>query len=58
MEIIGLTVFGIFISWLYLSYAPMHDIKAYIYSADDYNTALQMIKKENDESRKESTTSS
>ena len=58
MEIIGLTVFGIFISWLYLSYAPMHDIKAYIYSADDYNTALQMIKKEKDESRKESTTSS
>lgn len=58
MEIIGLTVFGIFISWLYLSYAPMHDIRAYIYSADDYNTALQMIKKEKDESRKESTTSS
>lgn len=58
MEIIGLTVFSIFVSWLYLSYAPMHDIKAYIYSADDYNTALQMIKKEKDESRKESTTSS
>ena len=58
MEIIGLTVFGIFISWLYLSYAPMHDIRAYIYSADDYNTAMQMIKREKDESREESTASS
>jgi len=58
MEIIGLTVFGIFVSWLYLSYAPMHDIKSYIYSVEDYNTAMQMRKKEKDESRKESTTSS
>ena len=58
MEIIGLTVFGIFISWLYLSYAPMHDIRAYIYNADDYNTAMQMRKKEKDESREESTASS
>jgi hypothetical protein len=58
MEIIGLIVFGIFISWLYLSYAPMNDIRAYIYSVEDYNTAMQMRKKEIDESRKESITSS
>lgn len=58
MEIIGLTVFGIFVSWLYLSYAPMHDIRAYIYSVEDYNTAMQMRKKEKDESRKESIASS
>lgn len=58
MEIIGLSVFGIFVSWLYLSYAPMNDIRAYIYSVEDYNTAMQMRKKEKDESRKESTTSS
>lgn len=58
MEIIGLTVFGIFVSWLYLSYAPMHDIRGYIYSVEDYNTAMQMRKKEKDESRKESTASS
>lgn len=58
MEVIGLTVFGIFISWLYLSYAPMHDIRAYIYSADDFNTAMQMKKREKDESRKESIASS
>jgi hypothetical protein len=57
MEIIGLTVLAIFISWLYLSYAPMNDIRAYIYSVEDVNTALQM-KKEDNESRKESTTSS
>ena len=57
MEIIGLIVFGIFISWLYLSYAPMNDIRAYIYSVEDVNTALQMKKKDN-ESRKESITSS
>ena len=58
MEVIGLSVLGIFVSWLYLSYAPMHDIRAYIYSADDYNTAMQMRKKEKDESRKESIASS
>lgn len=58
MEIIGLSVFGIFVSWLYLSYAPMEDIRAYIYSVEDYNTAMQMRKKEKDESRKESITSS
>ena len=58
MEIIGLIVFGIFVSWLYLSYAPMHDIKAYIYSADDFNTAMQMKKREKDESRKKSIASS
>ena len=58
MEIIGLTVFGIFVSWLYLSYAPMHDIRAYIYNADDYNTAMQMRKKEKDESREKNTASS
>lgn len=58
MEVIGLTVFGIFISWLYLSYAPMDDIRAYIYSADDFNTAMQMRKREIDESRKENITSS
>lgn len=58
MEIIGLSVFGIFVSWLYLSYAPMNDIRAYIYSVEDYNTAMQMRKKEKDESRKENTTSS
>ena len=57
MEIIGLTVLAIFISWLYISYAPMNDIRAYIYSVEDVNTALQM-KKEDNESRKESTTSS
>ena len=57
MEIIGLTVLAIFISWLYLSYAPMNDIRAYIYSVEDVNTALQM-KKEDNESRKENTTSS
>jgi hypothetical protein len=57
MEIIGLSVLAIFISWLYLSYAPMNDIRAYIYSVEDVNTALQM-KKEDNESRKESTTSS
>ena len=57
MEIIGLSVLAIFITWLYLSYAPMNDIRAYIYSVEDVNTALQM-KKEDNESRKESTTSS
>jgi hypothetical protein len=48
MEIIFLSVAGIFISWLYLTRAPMIDIKMAIYNADNVNAALQNAKAEND----------
>lgn len=34
MEIIILTIFAVFVSWLYLSFAPMHEIKGAIYYAE------------------------
>jgi len=35
MEIIGITVLSVFISWLYLSYAPMHEIKDAVFHAEN-----------------------
>lgn len=47
-------------SALYLKYAPMHDLRMAIYSAEDLNTAMNVrkLQKEENESRKEGITSS
>lgn len=34
MEVIFITLVAVFASWLYLSFAPMHEIKGAIYYAE------------------------
>ena len=35
MEFLFIVTLGFFVSWAYLSYAPMHDIKSAIYHAEN-----------------------
>ena len=34
MEVIFITLVAVFVSWLYLSFAPMHEIRGAIYYAE------------------------
>lgn len=60
MEFIIISILSIIVSALYLKYAPMHDLRMAIYSAEDLNAAMNVrkLQKEHNESRKESITSS
>lgn len=60
MEFLIISILSIIVSALYLKYAPMHDLRMAIYSAEDLNTAMNVrkLQKEHNESRKESITSS
>jgi hypothetical protein len=60
MEFLIISILSIIVSALYLKYAPMHDLRMAIYSAEDLNAAMNVrkLQKEENESRKESTASS
>lgn len=49
MEFFIISTLSVIISYLYLKYAPMHDLRMAIYSAEDLNAAMNIrkLKKEN-----------
>jgi len=44
MEFLIISILSIIVSYLYLKYAPMHDLRMAIYSAEDLNAALNVRK--------------
>ena len=44
MEFLIISILSIIVYYIYLKYAPMHDLRMAIYSAEDLNAALNVRK--------------
>jgi len=49
MEFLIISILSVIVSYLYLKYAPMHDLRMAIYSAEDLNAAMNVRKLQKEE---------